>query len=59
MTDYVATLRLLEITNGDKTLGIWRTEFQAAPEKVEGLRKMLANDIFQAGLDGLNDLLRQ
>jgi hypothetical protein len=58
VTDYVATLQLLEITDGAKTLGVWSVEFQAAPEEVENLRAMLARDVFQAGFDGLNSHLR-
>ena len=53
VTDYLATLQFVEITNGNKTLGVWATEFQAAPDEVDGLRGMLAQDVFQAGLDGL------
>lgn len=57
VTDYVATLQLLEITDGAKTLGVWTVEFQAAPEEVESLRTMLARDVFQTGFDGLNSHL--
>ena len=57
VTDYIATLQLLEITDGNKTLGIWMAEFQAALEKMAGLQEMLAKDVFQAGLDALSDRL--
>ncbi len=53
VTDYLATLQLMEITDGAQTLGVWTVEFQAAPEEVESLRTMLARDVFQAGFDGL------
>ena len=53
VTDYLATLQLVEITNGNETLGVWATEFQAAPEKADDLQAMIAHDVFQAGFDGL------
>ena len=58
VTDYVATLQLIEITDGAKTLGVWSVEFQAAPDDVERLQAMLARDVFQAGFDGLASHLR-
>jgi hypothetical protein len=58
VTDYVATLQLIEITDGAKTLGVWSVEFQAAPDEVERLRAMFARDVFQAGFDGLASHLR-
>jgi hypothetical protein len=57
VTDYTATLQLLEITDGTKTLGIWTAEFQAAPEEAERLQAMIARDVFQAGFVGLNSHL--
>ncbi|MEM9206966.1 MAG: SRPBCC family protein [Pseudomonadota bacterium] len=53
LTDYVATLRLTPITDGDRTFAEWSAEFECAPEEEEGLVNGIGNDVFQSGFDSL------
>ena len=53
LTDYVATLRLTPITDGDRTFAEWSAEFECAPEVAEDLVGGIGNDVFQAGFDSL------
>ena len=51
--NHSATLRLDHISDGDCTLAEWTAEFDVAQADEKAVRDLLANDIFQAGLDGL------
>ncbi len=53
LTDYVATLRLTPITDGDKCFAEWSAEFECAEEEEEGLVNGIGNDVFQAGFSAL------
>lgn len=53
LTDYVATLRLTPITDGDRCFAEWSAEFECAEEEEEGLVKGIGNDVFQAGFSAL------
>lgn len=53
LTDYVATLRLTPITDGDRTFAEWSAEFECAADAEEGLVTGIGNDVFQAGFDSL------
>ncbi|MEM6615217.1 MAG: SRPBCC family protein [Pseudomonadota bacterium] len=53
LTDYVATLRLTPITDGDRTFAEWSAEFECAPEEEDGLVNGIGNDVFQSGFDSL------
>ncbi len=50
---YVATLRLLPITDGDRTYAEWTAEFGCPAEEEEGLVDMIGCDVFQAGLNAV------
>lgn len=51
--NYVATLRLTPITDGDRTFAEWTAEFDCAPEKEADLVNGIGNGVFQSGFDSL------
>jgi hypothetical protein len=53
LTDYIATLRLTPITDGDKTFAEWTAEFDCAPELAADLVSGIGTNVFQAGFDSL------
>ncbi|MEM6622283.1 MAG: SRPBCC family protein [Pseudomonadota bacterium] len=53
LTDYVATLRLTPVTEGDRTFIEWSAEFSCAPEAEDDLVGGIGTDVFQAGFDAL------
>jgi hypothetical protein len=53
LTDYVATLRLTPITDGDRCFAEWSAEFECTEEEEEGLVNGIGNDVFQAGFSAL------
>jgi len=53
LTDYVATIRLKPITDGDRTFAEWTAEFECAPEAAAELLAGIGQNVFQAGLDAL------
>ena len=51
LTDYVATLRLTPVTDGDRTFVEWTAEFDCAPRReAEGLVNGIGTNVFQARL---------
>jgi hypothetical protein len=57
LTDYIATLRLTPITDGDKTFAEWTAEFECAPELAADLVSGIGTNVFQAGFDSLKRLM--
>ena len=53
LTDYVASLRLIPVTDGDRTFAEWTAEFAADPGQAEELARTIGQDVFQAGFDAL------
>jgi uncharacterized protein YndB with AHSA1/START domain len=53
LTDYIATLRLTPISDGDRTFIEWTAEFDCAAEAVAELVDGIGNNVFQAGFDAL------
>ena len=53
LTDYVATLRLTPITDGDRTFIEWSAEFDCAPDAAADLVEGIGGNVFQAGFDSL------
>jgi hypothetical protein len=50
---YVATLRLLPITDGNRTYAEWTAEFNCLEEEEESLVNFIGGSVFQGGLDSL------
>jgi Polyketide cyclase / dehydrase and lipid transport len=55
MVDYICTMRLLPITDGDRTYIEWLAEFKCLPEEEPKLRQHLEK-VFQVGFDALNKI---
>jgi len=51
--NYVATLRLTPVTDGEKTFLEWSAEFDCAPERETELINTIGADVFQGGFDAL------
>jgi hypothetical protein len=57
LTDYVATLRLTPVTDGDRTFAEWTAEFDCAPEAAADLVGNIGANVFQAGFNALKRAL--
>jgi uncharacterized protein YndB with AHSA1/START domain len=53
LTDYVATIRLTPVTDGDRTFAEWTAEFDCAEAEAEGLVSGIGQNVFQAGFNAL------
>ena len=53
LTDYVATLRLTPVTDGERTFVEWSAEFECAVSEAEDLVSGIGQNVFQAGFDAL------
>ncbi|CAB5107342.1 hypothetical protein D3OALGA1CA_1808 [Olavius algarvensis associated proteobacterium Delta 3] len=53
MSDYVATLRLLPVTEGNRCFIEWSAEFECRPEQVTELTDTVGEGMFQTGFDAL------
>ena len=53
LTDYVATVRLTPVTDGDRTFAEWTAEFDCAPEVADDLVTGIGQNVFLAGFNAL------
>ena len=53
LTDYVATLRLTPITDGDRTFAEWSAEFECSTDVEKELVSNIGLNVFQGGFDAL------
>lgn len=51
--NYIATFRLIPVTDVDHTFAEWTAEFEAAPDREDGLVQSIGQDVFAAGLAAL------
>jgi hypothetical protein len=51
--NYVATVRLIPITDGNRTFAEWSAEFDCPPERERELAELVGTGVFQAGFDSL------
>ena len=51
--DYMATLRLTPITDGNRTFAEWSAEFECDPKDEAGLVEGIGSNVFQGGFDAL------
>ena len=52
--DYVAELRLIPVTDGDRCFAQWSAEFACPAAREDELRETIGQGVFQAGFDALN-----
>ena len=57
--NYVATHRLVEITEGDRTLGIWEGDFECAESDAQTLSEIVGERIYRDGQIGLNQYIKE
>ena len=53
LDNYVATLRMTPISDGDRCFIEWSAEFDCSPENEEDLVDGIGQDVFQGGFDAL------
>ena len=53
LTDYIATLRLTPITDGNRTFAEWSAEFECSADAAAELVSNIGQNVFQAGFDAL------
>ena len=53
LENYVATIRLTPITDGERTFAEWTAEFDCAVENEADLVDGIGNNVFQTGFDSL------
>ena len=58
VSNYVATMRLIPVTDGDRTFCEWSADFDCPPDRVEALAKQIGQGVFQRGFDALKQSLR-
>ncbi len=51
--NYIATIRLNPITDGERTFAEWFAEFDCAPDREDELVNGIGNDVFQGGFNSL------
>ncbi|MGA1196370.1 MAG: SRPBCC family protein [Candidatus Latescibacterota bacterium] len=55
--NYGATLRLLKITDGNRTYIEWSAEFNTPPEAEAEMVALVGGGVFQGGIDALKNIL--
>ena len=58
VTDYIATLGLTPVTEGNQTFAFWQADFDCAPEREAGLVAQIGQGVFMAGLAALKQRFR-
>lgn len=53
--NYVATLKLTPITDGNRTFAEWSAEFDCAPGREGELVDLVGNNVFQGGFNALKE----
>jgi hypothetical protein len=59
MFNYVAHVRLLPVTDGDRTFWHWESRFTTRPVDAERISRMVAEDIYQGGFDAIRTHLQE
>ncbi len=58
VTNYLASMRLLPITDREWTFAEWRATFDQPPDSRDDYEKIIANQVFAPALDSLNEKFR-
>jgi hypothetical protein len=53
VTEYVATLKLTPITDGQRSFAEWSAEFECEPGRERELTDLIGGSVFQGGFDAL------
>jgi hypothetical protein len=57
--NYVAHVRLLPVTDGDRTFWHWESRFTTRPGEEKRLAQMVGEEIYQAGFEAIREHLRE
>src|SRR5262245_31166349 len=57
--NYVATLKLTPVTDGDRTFAEWWAEFDCASDREADLAQRIGQGVFQSGFDALKRLFHR
>jgi NADPH:quinone reductase-like Zn-dependent oxidoreductase len=57
--DYVATVRLKPVTDGNQTFWDWRSQFRAPDHRAPELGNMIGQQVYEAGFSGLRRFLSE
>lgn len=55
VTNYIATLKLTPITDGERSFAEWSAEFDCATERERQLAEQIGQGVFQGGFDALKE----
>ena len=59
MFNYVAHVRLLPVTDGDRTFWHWESRFTTRPAQAAEITEMVSEQIYQAGFEAIRRQLRE
>src|SRR5205807_8625861 len=59
MFNYVAHVRLLPVTDGDRTFWHWESRFTTRPDDRESITHMVAEQIYQGGFEAIRQPLNE
>jgi len=57
VSNYVATLKLTPVTDGNRTFAEWSAEFDAPPDREQVLAEQIGHGVFQAAFSHLKQML--
>ncbi len=57
--DYVATVRLRPVTDGNQTFWDWRSQFRAPDHRAAELENMIGRQVYEVGFSGLRRFLTE
>ncbi len=57
--DYVATIRLKPVTDGNHTFWDWRSQFRAPDDRAAELENLVGQQVYEAGITGLRRFLAE
>ncbi|MGH6816832.1 MAG: SRPBCC family protein, partial [Hyphomicrobiaceae bacterium] len=55
--NYIATLKLTPITDGNRTFAEWTAEFDCSKEREHALQRQIGQGVFQGGFDSLKTIV--
>ena len=58
VSNYVATLKLTPVTDGNRTFAEWSAEFDTPPGREQELAESIGQSVFQAAFSNLRQMLR-
>lgn len=59
LLDYVATVQLKPVTDGNHTFWHWQSQFRAPGERAKELENLVAQQVYEAGFTGLRTFLAE